>query len=156
HERGRPLPRPALVDVRAARLLADRDEREPAHHAADLLVLAGRVRADLQPLRPLEAQGSGGRGRRKRREAGVRVRTQGAAIISRAKTSAKRLARTGATSVRAGARPRTRSMLVTPPSAIPHGTMPRKLARGSSDTFRAKPCVVTHRAMWTPIAAILS
>ena len=34
--------------------------------------------------------------------------------------------------------------------------MPPKKGSGSSVTFSAKPCVVTQREMWMPIAAILS
>ena len=52
-----------------------------------------------------------------------------------------------------GAVPSSCSIDVTPASAMPQGTMSSKSARGPR-TLRAKPCVVTHRAMWTPSAAI--
>ncbi len=38
---------------------------------------------------------------------------------------------------------------------MPQGTMSEKKSR-SVETFRAKPCVVTEREMWTPMAAILA
>ena len=37
-------------------------------------------------------------------------------------------------------------------SAMPQGTMWRKKPR-SADTFKAKPCMVTRRALRTPMAA---
>ena len=108
----------------------------------------GRVGAHLEPLGPLEAQGAFGG---QRGQLGAQ-----AAIISRPKTSAK-LGRDGrATSATSGARWSRRSIVVTPPSVMPQGTMPEKFGSGASVTFRAKPCVVTQREMWMPIAAILS
>src|SRR6185437_13183862 len=44
---------------------------------------------------------------------------------------------------------------VTGLSEIPHGTMSLKESR-LVVTFRAKPCEVTAREMWTPMAAILA
>ena len=60
-ERRRPAP-PALADVRAARLLADRDEPALAHEALHLEVARVRARrAHLHPLGPARALGDGQR-----------------------------------------------------------------------------------------------
>src|SRR5262249_12398359 len=132
HERRGPLPGPALVDVGAASLLADGDEREPAHHPPDFLVLPGRVEPDFQPGRP-------GHPCRLRRRIMEDRQSAHRAIMSRANTSPNRARTTLATSARAGRFPSTRSMDVTPPSVIPHGTIPRKKGSGSSVTFNANP-----------------
>ena len=59
---GRRSPPPALADVRAARLLADRVEPALAHEPLDLEVAGVRARcAHLHPLRPARALGHGKR-----------------------------------------------------------------------------------------------
>src|SRR5262249_35734286 len=125
-----------------------RHEREAAHHAAHLVVFAGRVQAHLQPGRPGQA---GGRLGGNDGQLGLH-----AAIISRPTTRGEwgRTARARSSTVRRW--PRMRSIDVTPPSVMPHGTMPVNGASDSLVTFSANPCVVTQRARWMPIAAILS
>ncbi len=52
HEGGRAVLAPALVDVRAAGLLADGMEAQAVHELADLVVGGRRREPDAQPLRP--------------------------------------------------------------------------------------------------------
>src|SRR5260370_21991787 len=50
HERGRPLG-PALEDVGASGLFADRDQVEGAHRALEADILGPEVRLDAKPVR---------------------------------------------------------------------------------------------------------
>src|SRR5262249_41682289 len=153
HEGGRPVA-PALVDVGAARLLADGVEPEAAHQSPDLLVVRPGLQPDPDPrgLRPRRrrrrgpahgatpASGAATRGPL-RRAAATRSDSEcaGAAptVMSRPKRVPNSATSGSTTSAKVTGRPRRRAIDVTPRARMPHGTIRPKWER-SVVTLSAK------------------
>src|SRR3954451_2256773 len=144
---------PALEDVGAARLFADRVQAFPLHQRLQLGVLRPGAQPRLDPRRllldrhrciaDLEPQHATTIGRDTHDVTTLRVRTRDSSRST-----------TGSTSVTVIWRPASRLRVVTPASVIPHGTMPANDVRSQSQ-LSANPCIATPRATRIPIAGTL-
>src|SRR3954469_20116952 len=144
---------PALEDVGAARLFADRVQAFPLHQRLQLGVFRPGAQSRLDPRRllldrhrciaDLEPQHATTIGRDTHDVTTLRVRTRDSSRST-----------TGSTSATVICRPASRLRVVTPASVIPQGTMPANDVRSQSQ-LSANPCIATPRATRIPIAATL-
>src|SRR5215213_4816772 len=168
HERGGAA-FPAIADVRAGRLLANRVQPFALDHPAQLTVARASRRRPLEPLRLAIAERTHGAHLEYPRAARIRARAGAhAATASRrssrsidtsrcrasnapAKRYASRLRKHGSD----GERPVSRATEVTCTRSIPQGTIHSNGSRPLS-TFTASPCIETPSRTRTPIEAILA
>src|SRR5882757_2326304 len=147
---------PALVDVGAAGLFADRVQAFTTHQSLELLVLRACLQGGLDP-RWLAFDGHLGVADFEAQQlAASRFDTHGVnATSSRPSKAAPTASATASvTSLTPIGRPSSALSDVTPASVIPHGTIVENAPRSQSQ-FSAKPCSVVARATRMPIAPTL-
>src|SRR4051795_9613352 len=152
-EEGRLAVLPALEDVGAASLFADRVQAFTLHERLQLGVLRPGAQPRLDPRRllldrhrciaDLEPQHATTIGRDTHDVTTLRVSTRNSSRST-----------TGNTSATVICLPASMLSVVTPASVIPHGTMPANDV-SSQLQLRANPCIATPRATRIPIAATL-
>src|SRR6185437_15136205 len=148
---------PALEDVRAASLFADRVQALAADQFFQRGVLGTHLGARLDPVRLLLDRHRG-IARLDPKQLATLGRNGAHADILAGLVAESAFARwsstNGRTSSTLTSRPSSRDSDVTSASSIPQGTIrPNQLRSGSQ--FNANPCIVVQRDMRTPIAAIL-